>query len=64
MCEKEEREKRKDIFKVCSKETVADRRNAKLFNICVCIVYMYCDWYESKGRNRFFVLLFLKHAQR
>lgn len=43
MCEKEEREKRKDIFKVCSKETVADRRNAKLFNICVCIVCMYCD---------------------
>lgn len=26
---------------------VADRHNAKLFNIYVHIVYMYCDWYDS-----------------
>lgn len=37
MCEKEER---KDIFKVCSKNTVADRHNAKSCLIYVCILYM------------------------
>lgn len=44
MCEKEGREERRDIFEEYvlkeKKETVADRHNAKLFNICVHSVYV------------------------
>jgi len=40
ICAKKKKGKKKNIFKVCSKTTVADRHNAKLINICVYSVYV------------------------
>lgn len=53
-------EKRKSIFEIYSKKrSLIDVMQSLIY---VCIVYMYCDWYEFYEETDFLRFNFEKHA--